>query len=595
MNTSAGSLEGYDYTTRIFERVTTFKNEDDGTWLMADYDGCGKPDLVFIKTKNTTNGQVEVHIASGKSEYQDRIFERSTTFESKDADNGTWLMADFDGCGKPDLVFIKTKNTTNGLVEVHVASRKSEYKERILEGITTFASKDNGTWLMPDSDGNLVFLKTNNTISGYVQVYIASLVTCELLTKSKIEVVREGAAVVKVHKVTLVLNWGPSSCARELDWVGLWDHEPLNTNDYLNDYLTSDWVESHKDGAFVTGEQFDPSKTYWMAYCRRDPGSDRILSKQEFMCHPRWMTELGEKIEGKMLRELVLPASHDAATYGITASSDFSPDWPADERSEFRQSFAPEWLKAQVMDVRRQLRAGYRCFDLRVAKWKEDFWICHGMYSVKLFDVLNEIENFSRNNSQEIILLLIWQPDKRVTMTAKDYEELQARLKDTFKDLLAPYSSLGVDAEVQQFWNAGTPIVIFYDYDQADPALWKKSETLVTLYDETRFHSASSVRTYCEEVVIPNPNNDKMFWDLPLILTVDFCNTSDLIDKTLKGGLAAWTSESAVSEFVDFYQTQSAKLNLIAVDYINLYPLVRWAIRKNSETQQPKTLRAAQG
>jgi hypothetical protein len=32
---------------------------------MADWDGDGVPDLVFIKTNNTPNGHVEVHVASG--------------------------------------------------------------------------------------------------------------------------------------------------------------------------------------------------------------------------------------------------------------------------------------------------------------------------------------------------------------------------------------------------------------------------------------------------------------------------------------------------------------------------------------------------
>jgi hypothetical protein len=49
------------YSTRIVETGTTFALEQDGVWLMADYDRDGIPDLVFIKTANT----VEVHIASG--------------------------------------------------------------------------------------------------------------------------------------------------------------------------------------------------------------------------------------------------------------------------------------------------------------------------------------------------------------------------------------------------------------------------------------------------------------------------------------------------------------------------------------------------
>ena len=63
--------------------------------------------------------KVEVHVASGKSKYQTRILETGTTFASET--DGTWLMADYDHDGIPDLVFVKTSNTGTGKVEVHVA------------------------------------------------------------------------------------------------------------------------------------------------------------------------------------------------------------------------------------------------------------------------------------------------------------------------------------------------------------------------------------------------------------------------------------------------------------------------------------------
>jgi hypothetical protein len=45
-----------------------------------------------------------------------------------------------------DLVFIKTSNTPNGHVEIHIASRASNYQTRIVEIPTTFSNKSDGTW-----------------------------------------------------------------------------------------------------------------------------------------------------------------------------------------------------------------------------------------------------------------------------------------------------------------------------------------------------------------------------------------------------------------------------------------------------------------
>lgn len=155
---------------------TTFGCESDGVWLLADYDRDGIPDLVFIKTVNTPSGQVEVHIASGASTYQQRILATPTTFACES--DGTWLMADCDGDGRPDLVFIKTANTAGNLVEVHIASAASNYQQRIIETATTFGCETDGIWMLADHNGDgrpdLVFIKTANTAGNKVEVHIAS-------------------------------------------------------------------------------------------------------------------------------------------------------------------------------------------------------------------------------------------------------------------------------------------------------------------------------------------------------------------------------------------------------------------------------------
>lgn len=426
----------------------------------------------------------------------------------------------------------------------------------------------------------------------------AEAITCELTTKN----------VGLLHRTWLSLGW---SCATPTnwDWVGLWDHEPVNADGYL----ASDWTYGHPHGSFVTSEEFDRSKTYWMAYCRRDSG-DKILCKQRFMWHPHWMADLGEKIERKKLRELVLPASHDAATYGITSDSDMSPDlsglrWmdivenPIFGMLAFlgiktAKGFIAAWAKTQVMNVAQQLDAGYRVFDLRVVKSHGDFWIFHGMYSVKLTEVLDAVRTFSMRNQHEIVLVVL----SLLRMDSEDPAALLKLLKESLGRALAQ-NSLGRDAAVQDFWTARTPIAIIYNEINkqgnelpdpiTDSILWKRSDNLITPYSSDDFDSADHVIAWLEKNVIPTSYD--RFWDLPLILTLK-SDAGEAINKTLRyGGLAGWTSETAVSPFTNFYERQTRKLNAIAVDYVNFYQLVSWAIAKNAETQQPKTRQAAQG
>ncbi|MCJ1386396.1 hypothetical protein MMC17_009522 [Xylographa soralifera] len=77
-------------------------------------------------------------------------------------------MADYTGDGKPDLVFIKTANTVTGLVEIHIASASSNYAQRVLKTGTAFPQESKGTWLMADYTGtNTVEVHVTSAESGY--------------------------------------------------------------------------------------------------------------------------------------------------------------------------------------------------------------------------------------------------------------------------------------------------------------------------------------------------------------------------------------------------------------------------------------------
>ncbi|KAE8147857.1 hypothetical protein BDV25DRAFT_26282 [Aspergillus avenaceus] len=181
-NTGTGRVEVHiasgssQFQTRTLEVGTTFVTEDNGTWQLIDADGDGRPDLVYIKTRSTGTGRVEVHIASAASNYQTRILETGTTFYPED--DGVWQMADFDRDGKLDLIYIKTRNTGTGRVEVHVASGASNYQTRIQEVGTIFYPEDNGVWQMVDYDRDgrldLAYIKTRSTGTGRVEVHVAS-------------------------------------------------------------------------------------------------------------------------------------------------------------------------------------------------------------------------------------------------------------------------------------------------------------------------------------------------------------------------------------------------------------------------------------
>ncbi|KAI1282915.1 hypothetical protein F5Y07DRAFT_200942 [Xylaria sp. FL0933] len=164
------------YQTRILDTGSTFGSENNGVWQLIDGTGDGIPDLAYIKTRATEINSVGVHIASSSSGFQTRTFEAGTTFAQED--DGTWLLVPSKASTLPDLVFIKTANTPSGKVEVHIASGASEYTVRTLETATVFGNEDNGSWSLYDYDGDgvldLVYIKTRDTRTGKVEVRVAS-------------------------------------------------------------------------------------------------------------------------------------------------------------------------------------------------------------------------------------------------------------------------------------------------------------------------------------------------------------------------------------------------------------------------------------
>ncbi|KAG9063304.1 hypothetical protein KI688_004186 [Linnemannia hyalina] len=159
------------YRKHVFAHGTVFPAEHDGVWSFADIDGKGTQDLVYIKTRNTGTGYIEIHASDYESRFQKYAMTTTTVFDIDD--NGTYLMQDWTGDGKADLVYIKTRNTDSGTVEVHVADAASGYKEFAFQAGTCFDCEENGVWTM-SSNGDLVYVKTQNSGSNMIQCHVAT-------------------------------------------------------------------------------------------------------------------------------------------------------------------------------------------------------------------------------------------------------------------------------------------------------------------------------------------------------------------------------------------------------------------------------------
>ncbi|KAI1109322.1 hypothetical protein F5Y14DRAFT_30433 [Nemania sp. NC0429] len=181
-NTPSGRVEVHiasgasSYRTQTLATTTVFRNENNGAWTLYDYDGDGVLDLVYIKTSNTASGRVEVQAASGALGYSQLTLLTPTTFLPEN--DGFWSLAPYSSPGAADLVYIRDINSATGQVEVHVASKSSGYQARPLEAGSSFLLEADGVWSLVDynRDGrpDLIYIRTRNAATGTVEVHVAA-------------------------------------------------------------------------------------------------------------------------------------------------------------------------------------------------------------------------------------------------------------------------------------------------------------------------------------------------------------------------------------------------------------------------------------
>ncbi|MGH9829933.1 MAG: hypothetical protein ACREDR_42520, partial [Blastocatellia bacterium] len=97
------------------------------------------------------------------------------------------------------------------------------------------------------------------------------------------------------------------------------------------------------------------------------PTSTAIRAPLSGASHENWMSDLAPVIGQRPLRQVIMPGSHDAATFG---------PWP----DPITQGLA----EAQDVDLTGQLNAGSREFDLRFeyrdyGNGNRDYWNYHGI------------------------------------------------------------------------------------------------------------------------------------------------------------------------------------------------------------------------
>jgi len=152
--------------------------DDSFQFCFTDWNGDGRPDLVAIKKRNTGSNSTEVHILSGASNFQSWILQTGTPLHETDH-TFEFMVADWNGDGRPDLIAIKKSKTGSNTTEVHILSGASSFQNWILQTGTPLHETDHTfQFLVTDWNGDgrpdLVAIKKSKTGTTSTEVHVLS-------------------------------------------------------------------------------------------------------------------------------------------------------------------------------------------------------------------------------------------------------------------------------------------------------------------------------------------------------------------------------------------------------------------------------------
>ncbi|XP_062131105.1 LOW QUALITY PROTEIN: PI-PLC X domain-containing protein 2 [Drosophila sulfurigaster albostrigata] len=125
------------------------------------------------------------------------------------------------------------------------------------------------------------------------------------------------------------------------------------------------------------------------------------------MTKEHWMRDLPPDLRDLSIINLAIPGSHNSMTYGINSNSQLAPDAEKAIRRwhRFFPCFVRRWSKNQSSSVLEQLHLGVRYFDLRIAHNDGQFYYCHGLYAMEVFEPLRELRQFLETHPDEMVVL----------------------------------------------------------------------------------------------------------------------------------------------------------------------------------------------
>ncbi|XP_074519928.1 PI-PLC X domain-containing protein 1-like [Halichoeres trimaculatus] len=187
-----------------------------------------------------------------------------------------------------------------------------------------------------------------------------------------------------------------------------------------------------------------------------------------------WMSQLPPQLHNVPLFRLAIPGSHDSMSYNLDINSSIVEPERVKRFSKIYcvRKIVRRWAVTQEETITKQLDAGVRFFDMRIARKPNDtnptrLFFYHGLYTRT--DVEVKLGVWAEKHPKEILILALSNfknTDKQLHIHLINF------IKTLFKARLFPRSEIPT---LKRCWDSGRNVIVSYDYSiNQHIELWRK-------------------------------------------------------------------------------------------------------------------------
>ncbi|TNN04185.1 hypothetical protein fugu_001214 [Takifugu bimaculatus] len=192
-----------------------------------------------------------------------------------------------------------------------------------------------------------------------------------------------------------------------------------------------------------------------------------------------WMSQLPVELHNIPLFNLAIPGSHDSMSYDLDKNSSII---EPDGLKKFSKlccvrKIVRRWATTQDENITKQLNAGVRYFDLRIARKPNDpeptrLYFYHGLYTrTDVETLLRDINTWADKHPKEILILALSHFKGFDRKNQRDlHNHLIQFIKSLFGNKLLPRKD---SPTLKSCWDEGKNVILSYDYPVGQhPEMW---------------------------------------------------------------------------------------------------------------------------